>query len=111
MTETPDESEHRHEKEIEERSANMPLQEDAQRQPREDDNESGTFIRGEERNEGVGELSPLPDSAGGDTPPEKDNLTEIEKATGHSLSDDLTAETTRQTDREPGPAPRRDSRS
>lgn len=37
--------------------------------PRDDEDQTGTIIRGEERDEGVGELTPLPDDAGGDPPP------------------------------------------
>ena len=65
--------------------------------PEVDADQSGTVIRGEERDEGVGELSPLPDDAGGDAPPERDALADLEAATGHNLNDDLTAEATRLT--------------
>ncbi len=73
----------------------------AERHPEDTEDPTGLFIHGEERDEGVGELTPLPDDAGGDTPPERDALAELEEATGHSLSDDLTEEATRLTDREP----------
>jgi hypothetical protein len=77
--------------------------------PRDDEDQTGTIIRGEERDEGVGELTPLPDDAGGDPPPERDVLAEVEEATGKVLSDDLTAEATRLAgDDDPGPGvPRR----
>lgn len=68
--------------------------------PEDDADRTGTVIRGEERDEGVGELSPLPDDAGGDAPPERDALAELEAATGHMLSDDLTDEATRLTGRD-----------
>ena len=70
-----------------------------------DRDEPGTTSRGVERDEGVGELSPLPDDAGGDTPPDRDTLADLEKATGRSLSDDLTAEAT-----QPAPDKQPDSR-
>ncbi len=66
----------------------------AERHPEDTEDRVGTFIHGEERDEGVGELTPLPADAGGDTPPERDLLAEIEAATGNVLSDDLTAEAT-----------------
>ena len=64
------------------------------RQPEDTEDSTGEFIHGEERDEGVGELTPLPEDAGGDTPPERDALAELEEAVGRSLSDDLTAEAT-----------------
>ncbi len=67
----------------------------AERHPEDTEDRAGTFIHGEERDEGVGELTPLPPDAGGDTPPDRDVLGELEAATGRSLSDDLTAEATR----------------
>ena len=67
----------------------------AERHPEDTEDRAGTFIHGEERDEGVGELTPLPADAGGDTPPDRDLLGELEEATGRSLSDDLTAEATR----------------
>lgn len=66
----------------------------AEPHPEDNEDRAGTFIHGEERDEGVGELTPLPADAGGDTPPERDVLAEIEAATGQILSDDLTAEAT-----------------
>ena len=66
----------------------------AERHPEDTEDRSGIFIHGEERDEGVGELTPLPPDAGGDTPPERDALAEVEAATGRLLSDDLTAEAT-----------------
>lgn len=65
--------------------------------PEPDADQTGDIISGEERDEGVGELTPLPEDAGGDPPPEHDVLAEIEEATGNVLSDDLTAEATRLT--------------
>jgi hypothetical protein len=44
-----------------------------------------------------GETTPVPTEASGDTPPEHDPLTEMEEATGRTLSDDLTREATRLT--------------
>lgn len=84
----------------------MQGEEQAQPPSQDDRDEPGTTIRGVERDEGVGELSPLPDDAGGDTPPDRDTLAELEKATGRLLSDDLTAEAT-----QPAPDQRPDSRS
>ncbi len=85
----------------------------AERHPEDTEDRAGDFIHGEERDEGVGELTPLPPDAGGDTPPDRDLLGELEAATGRSLSDDLTAEATqlRSDDSEtgfasPGTAPR-----
>lgn len=69
----------------------------AARHPEDTGDRTGETIRGEERDEGVGELTPLPDDAGGDGPPERDILAELEEATGRTLSDDLTAEATRLT--------------
>lgn len=66
----------------------------AERHPEDTEDQSGTFIHGEERDEGVGELTPLPPDAGGDTPPERDALAEVEAAAGRLLSEDLTAEAT-----------------
>ena len=66
----------------------------AERHPEDTEDRAGDFIHGEERDEGVGELTPLPPDAGGDTPPDRDLLGELEAATGRSLSDDLTAEAT-----------------
>ena len=66
----------------------------AERHPEDTEDRVGTFIHGDERDEGVGELTPLPPDAGGDTPPDRDVLAEIEAATGNILSDDLTAEAT-----------------
>ena len=66
----------------------------AERHPEDTEDRAGDFIHGEERDEGVGELTPLPPDAGGDTPPDRDLLAELEAATGRSLSDDLTAEAT-----------------
>ena len=66
----------------------------AERHPEDTEDRAGEFIHGEERDEGVGELTPLPPDAGGDTPPDRDLLGELEAATGRSLSDDLTAEAT-----------------
>ena len=66
----------------------------AERHPEDTEDRAGTFIHGEERDEGVGELTPLPPDAGGDTPPDRDALGDLEAATGHSLNDDLTAEAT-----------------
>jgi len=66
----------------------------AARHPEDTEDTTGEFIHGEERDEGVGELTPLPDDAGGDTPPERDALAELEAAVGRSLSEDLTAEAT-----------------
>lgn len=76
----------------------MPGEEDVRAPVTGDEREpAGTTARGRERGEGVGELSPLPDDAGGDAPPERDALAEIEAATGRLLSDDLTAEATHHT--------------
>ena len=69
----------------------------AARHPEDTEDRVGEFVHGEERDEGVGELSPLPDDAGGDTPPDRDVLGELEEAVGRTLSDDLTAEATRLT--------------
>jgi hypothetical protein len=66
----------------------------AARHPEDTEDPTGEFIHGEERDEGVGELTPLPDDAGGDTPPETDVLAELEEAVGRTLSDDLTREAT-----------------
>ena len=66
----------------------------AERHPEDTEDRSGIFIHGEERDEGVGELTPLPPDAGGDTPPDRDVLAEVEAATGRLLSEDLTAEAT-----------------
>ena len=66
----------------------------AARHPEDIEDPTGELIHGEERDEGVGELTPLPDDAGGDTPPETDQLGELEEAVGRSLNDDLTAEAT-----------------
>ena len=66
----------------------------AERHAEDTEDRAGTFIHGEERDEGVGELTPLPPDAGGDTPPDRDLLGELEEATGRSLSEDLTAEAT-----------------
>ena len=66
----------------------------AARHPEDTEDPTGEFIHGEERDEGVGELTPLPDDAGGDTPPETDELAELEASVGRTLSDDLTAEAT-----------------
>lgn len=66
----------------------------AERHPEDTEDRTGVFIHGEERDEGIGELTPLPADAGGDTPPERDTLAELEEATGRVLSDDLTAEAT-----------------
>jgi len=70
------------------------LQGGAARHPEDTEDPTGEFIHGEERDEGVGELTPLPDDAGGDTPPETDALAELEASVGRTLSDDLTAEAT-----------------
>ena len=64
----------------------------AARHPEDTEDRVGEFIHGEERDEGVGELTPLPEDAGGDTPPENDTLAELEEAVGRTLSDDLTAD-------------------
>lgn len=64
------------------------------RHPEDTEDTVGEFIHGEERDEGIGELTPLPDDAGGDTPPERDALGDLEEAVGRSLNDDLTAEAT-----------------
>jgi hypothetical protein len=53
--------------------------------------------RDHERAEHDGETTPVPAEAGDDTPPEQDPLTEMEEATGRSLSDDLTREATKLT--------------
>src|SRR5689334_4530423 len=53
--------------------------------------------RDDKRTERHGETTPVPADAGGDTPPETDTLTELEEATGRTLSDDLTREATRLT--------------
>lgn len=74
----------------------------AARHPEDTEDPTGEFIHGEERDEGVGELTPLPDDAGGDTPPETDALAELEESVGHTLSDDLTSEATRLQSDEPG---------
>lgn len=66
----------------------------AARHPEDTEDNVGEFIHGEERDEGVGELTPLPDDAGGDTPPERDVLGDLEAAVGRNLNDDLTAEAT-----------------
>jgi len=66
----------------------------AARHPEDTEDTTGEFIHGEERDEGVGELSPLPDDAGGDALPETDELAELEESVGRTLSDDLTAEAT-----------------
>ncbi len=71
------------------------LQGGAARHPEDTEDPTGEFIHGEERDEGVGELTPLPDDAGGDTPPESDELAELEESVGRTLSDDLTDEATR----------------
>lgn len=71
------------------------LQGGAARHPEDTEDPTGEFIHGEERDEGVGELTPLPDDAGGDTPPENDKLAELEDSVGRTLSDDLTDEATR----------------
>jgi hypothetical protein len=76
------------------------LQGGAARHPEDTEDPVGEFIHGEERDEGVGELTPLPDDAGGDTPPETDALAELEEAVGRTLSDDLTAEATQLKDDE-----------
>jgi hypothetical protein len=74
------------------------LKSGAARHPEDTEDRVGEFIHGEERDEGVGELTPLPEDAGGDTPPERDALAELEEAVGRSLSDDLTAEATHLSD-------------
>ena len=66
----------------------------AERHPEDTEDRAGDFIHGEERDEGIGELTPLPPDAGGDTPPDRDLLGDLEAATGRVLSDDLTAEAT-----------------
>ncbi len=71
------------------------LQGGAARHPEDTEDPTGEFIHGEERDEGVGELTPLPDDAGGDTPPESDELAKLEESVGRTLSDDLTDEATR----------------
>ena len=62
--------------------------------------------RDEQRTERDDETTQAPADAGGDTPPETDTLTELEEATGRTLSDDLTREATQLTppedDQEPG---------
>jgi hypothetical protein len=73
----------------------------AARHPEDTEDRVGEFIHGEERDEGVGELTPLPEDAGGDTPPERDLLGDLEKAVGRSLNDDLTAEATMLTGDDP----------
>lgn len=70
------------------------LQGGAARHPEDTEDRVGEFIHGEERGEGVGELTPLPDDAGGDTPPERDLLGDLEEAVGRNLNDDLTTEAT-----------------
>lgn len=47
-----------------------------------------------ERANDVGELSPIPEDAGGDSPPEHDALAELEESVGRLLSEDLTTEAT-----------------
>lgn len=66
----------------------------AARHPEETNDGGGEIIPATERGEGVGEFTPLPEDAGGDTPPERDLLAELEAAVGRNLSDDLTAEAT-----------------
>jgi hypothetical protein len=66
----------------------------AARHPEDTEDRTGEFIHGEERDEGVGELTPLPEDAGGDAPPERDALADLEEAVGRTLSDDLTTEAT-----------------
>jgi hypothetical protein len=70
------------------------LQGGAARHPEDTEDTTGEFIHGEERDEGIGELTPLPDDAGGDTPPETVELADLEESVGRTLSDDLTAEAT-----------------
>lgn len=48
--------------------------------------------------------APMPDDAGGDTPPERDLLAELEQAVGRNLSDDLTAEATHLTSEDNPPS-------
>lgn len=62
--------------------------------PEDTEDTVGEFIHGEERDEGIGELTPLPDDAGGDAPPERDALGDLEEAVGRNLNEDLTAEAT-----------------
>ncbi len=70
------------------------MQGGAARHPEDTEDRVGEFIHGEERDEGVGELTPLPEDAGGDTPPERDVLGDLEEAVGRNLNDDLTTEAT-----------------
>lgn len=53
--------------------------------------------RDEQRTERDGETTPVPAEASDDTPPENDPLTDLEEATGRTLSDDLTREATQLT--------------
>lgn len=78
------------------------LRSGAARHPEDTEDPTGEFIHGDEHDEGVGELSPLPDDAGGDTPPETDALAELEEAVGRTLSDDLTKEATQLANDQPG---------
>lgn len=71
------------------------------RHPEGTEDRVAAFIYGEERDESVGEFTPLPDDAGGDAPPERDTLRELEQSVGRSLNDDLTAEATHLSSDEP----------
>lgn len=62
--------------------------------PEDTEDTVGEFIHGDERDEGIGELTPLPDDAGGDAPPERDVLADLEEAVGRNLNEDITAEAT-----------------
>ncbi|MGN6700694.1 MAG: hypothetical protein ACTHMR_21260, partial [Thermomicrobiales bacterium] len=62
--------------------------------------------RDEQRTERDGESIPVPAETSGDMPPKNDPLTDLEEATGRTLSDDLTREATQLTpaedDQKPG---------
>jgi hypothetical protein len=53
--------------------------------------------RDEQRTERDGGTTPVPAEASNDMPPETDTLTDLEEATGRTLSDDLTREATQLT--------------